>query len=221
MLYGQKPVFNIIRDGSAKAAAVDFVWHNTADRPAGHPDPKERNAAMSHTDELDLDLCLSKISRCDEYALEDLYREFAKPIYRFAIMTLQDPVLAEDAMQDTFLRIMSYSGTYRLGTNARAWIFSIARNACMDIYKDRLPVEDDEVINRVPDEHQIDDATEDIVLKEAIGRLTPVEREILSLYLWSGLRQTEIAKVLGMPYIKVRSHYKYAIQKLRKELGVK
>lgn len=176
---------------------------------------------MDHNKEIDLDLCISKISRRDEFALEELYRAYARPIYRFALMTLQDPSLAEDAMQETFVRIMSYSGTYRLGTNARAWIFSIARNSCMDVAGKKLPVTEDEVIASVPDEYQIDDVTENIVLKEAIGRLTPTEREILSLHIYSGLRQTEIASVMKIPYIKVRSHYKYAIQKLRKELGEK
>ncbi len=176
---------------------------------------------MDHNKEVDLDLCISKISRCDEFALEELYRAYARPIYRFALMTLQDPSLAEDAMQETFVRIMSYSGTYRLGTNARAWIFSIARNSCMDVAGKKLPVAEDEVISRVPDEYQIDDVTENIVLREAIGRLTPTEREILSLHIYSGLKQTEIASVMKIPYIKVRSHYKYAIQKLRKELGEK
>lgn len=176
---------------------------------------------MDHTNDIDLDLCLSKISRRDEFALEELYRAFAKPIYRFSLMTLQDPSLAEDAMQETFIRIMSYSGTYKLGTNARAWIFKIARNTCMDICSRTLPVTDDEILLNVSDEHQIDDVTEKVVLKEAIARLTPVEREILSLYIYSGLKQTEIASVMRIPYIKVRSHYKYAIQKLRKELGEK
>ncbi|MBQ7828110.1 MAG: sigma-70 family RNA polymerase sigma factor [Clostridia bacterium] len=176
---------------------------------------------MDHTKDIDLDLCLSKISRCDEFALEELYRAFAKPIYRFSLMNLQDPSLAEDAMQETFIRIMSYSATYKLGTNARAWIFRIAKNACMDILAKKLPVTDDETMARISDEYQIDDVTENIVLKDAIGRLTPVEREILSLYIYSGLKQTEIASVMRIPYIKVRSHYKYAIQKLRKELSEK
>lgn len=173
---------------------------------------------MGYNEELDLDVCLGKISRQDEYALEELYRAFAKPIYRFSLMTVGDPMLAEDAMQDTFLRIMAYSGTYKMGTNARAWIFRIARNACMDVLNKRMTTTDDETMERIPSEHQIDDLTENIVLREAVSKLTDREREVLSLHIYSGLRQTEIASVMGIPYIKVRSHYKYAIQKLRKEL---
>jgi len=43
-----------------------------------------------------------------------------------------------------------------------------------------------------------------------------VEREIVSLYVFSGVRQTEISKMLSMDYITVRSHYAYAIRKLKR-----
>lgn len=171
------------------------------------------------TNGIDLDRCISKISRNDKFALEELYREYKNQIYRFALMTLGDSALAEDAMQSTFLKIMSAAGTYKLGTNANAWIFSIARNTCIDIIKKKLPVTDDSDMERMTDGFTMDDVTESIAVKEAVARLSETEREIISLYLFGGLKQTEIARILGMPYIKVRSLYGYALKKLRKELG--
>ncbi len=171
------------------------------------------------TDLIDLDRCISKIARKDRFALEELYREFRDPIYRFALMNLQDSGLAEDAMQTTFLRIMSGAELYKLGTNARAWIFSIARNVCCDMHKRKMPVIEDSVLTSVSDEYSIDDLTDSLTVKEAVGKLSWMEKEILSLYIFGGLRQTEIAKVLGISYIKVRSKYGYALKKLRKELS--
>lgn len=167
---------------------------------------------------IDLDRCISKISRNDQFALEELYREYKNQIYRFALMTLGDSGLAEDAMQSTFLKIMSAAGTYKLGTNANAWIFSIARNTCIDIIKKKLPVSPDETeTERLTDSFTMDDAVESIAVKEAVAKLSETEREIISLYLFGGLKQTEIAKIMGLPYVKVRSHYECAIKKLRKE----
>lgn len=169
---------------------------------------------------IDLDRCISKISRNDQFALEELYREYKNPIYRFSLMTLGDSGLAEDAMQSTFLKIMSSAGTYKLGTNANAWIFSIARNTCIDIIKKKLPVSADETeMERLNDSFTMDDAVESIAVKEAVAKLSETEREIISLYLFGGLKQTDIARIMGMPYIKVRSLYGYALKKLRKELG--
>ena len=174
---------------------------------------------MDHEKDIDLDLCISKISRQDRAALEELYRAFSKPIYRFSLMMLRDPSLAEDAMQEAFIRIMSYSGTYKLGTNARAWIFRIARNSCLDVAEKRIPTGDGDEAERVPHDGGIESVATAVAVEDAVAKLTPAEREILSLHIYSGLKQTEIAKVLGISYVKVRSHYKYAIQKLRKELG--
>lgn len=169
------------------------------------------------TTDIDLDRCLSKISNCDRFALEELYRAYSKPIYRYALAMLRDAGLAEDAMQSTFLRIMSSACTYKLGTNARAWIFTITRNVCFDIQNSRLNTTDDSVLASLSDEHSIDDLAEAVAVREAVGRLTDREREVISLYLFAGLKQTEIAGVMKLPYVKVRSSYECAIKKLRKE----
>jgi DNA-directed RNA polymerase specialized sigma24 family protein len=49
----------------------------------------------------------------------------------------------------------------------------------------------------------------------ALQILTKQEREIVSLYVYAGFSQVEIAKELQIPYVKVRSQYGYAIKKLR------
>ena len=168
---------------------------------------------------IDLDMCIQMISRQDHNALELLYKELANPIYRFSLMILKDAHLAEDAMQNTFMKIMANAGLYRPGTKPRSWVFSIARNVCMDLYKQKSPVVEESVLNSLSDNYSIEDLADIISVREAIDKLTITEKEILSLYIFAGLKQTEISKVMNLPYVKVRSHYKYAIQKIRKELG--
>ena len=170
------------------------------------------------TEAFDLDRCISKIAHDDSFALEELYREFCDPIYRFALMNVRDHSIAEDIVQTTFLRIMAGAGTYRLGTNAKAWIFSVARNACKDLYKRKIPVVEYPYEETLADESSIDDLTDSITVRDAVAKLSILEREILSLYVFGGLKQPEIARILGLSYIKVRSKYNYALKKLRKEL---
>ena len=81
-----------------------------------------------------IDMCIRLIARHDYTALEEFYKEFSNPIYRFSLMLLHDSHLAEDAMQNTFVKIMANAKSYSPGTNPRAWIFAIARNVCMDLY---------------------------------------------------------------------------------------
>jgi len=168
--------------------------------------------------EFDYNTCLQRISVKDKDALEQLYLELKDPVYRYALTLLQDHALAEDAMQITFMKIMANADTYRPGVTGKAWVLAITRNTCHDIRQRKTPVAEEAIINSVMDENCIDAITDSIAVKEAFRKLTPIEREIMSLYTFSGLRQTEIAHVMKMPYIKVRSHYGYAVKKLRKEL---
>lgn len=169
--------------------------------------------------EFDYNACLQRISVKDTAALEMLYREMKDPVYRYALTLLQDHGLAEDAMQITFLKIMANADTYRSGITAKAWILAITRNTCHDLRQKKTPVVEDDFLDSLSDEHAIDDLTDSIAVREAFRKLTPVEREVMSLYIFSGLRQTEIAAVMKLPYVRVRSHYGYALKKLRKELA--
>lgn len=175
---------------------------------------------MKNSCEFDFNTCIQRISVKDMDAVEMLYREMKEPVYRYALTLLQDHGLAEDAMQITFLKIMANADSYRQGVTGKAWVMAITRNTCHDLRQKKTPIAEDEIINSVRDECVIDALTDSIAVKEAFRKLTSTEREIMSLYIFSGLRQTEIAQVLRIPYLKVRSHYGYAVKKLRKELGV-
>ncbi len=164
-----------------------------------------------------IDLCINEISQGSEAALEKLYSEFRKPIFLFAMSILKNYPLAEDALQDTFLKIMASAKTYRLGTNPKAWIFSITRNVCVEfLKKSRMTLLDEEILETIVDERTAEDAVFDTLDSiECLAKLDSIEREIIVLYVFAGFKQTEIAKILGIPYIKVRSKYGYAAKKLK------
>lgn len=174
---------------------------------------------MDRTKEFDFNTCIQRISVKDTAALESLYREMKDPVYRYALTLLHDHGLAEDAMQITFLKIMANADTYRSGITGKAWILAITRNTCHDLRKKKTPTIESEYLESISDDYSIDDLTDSIAVRDAFKKLTPVEREIMSLHIFSGLRQTEIAVVMKMPYVKVRSRYGYAVKKLRKELA--
>jgi RNA polymerase sigma factor (sigma-70 family) len=165
-----------------------------------------------------IDLCIKEISCDNRDSLKRLYDEFKKPIFMFALSIVKDYQLAEDVMHDTFLNIMACAKNYRLGTNPKAWIFSIVRNVSVDHFKKQrkdvfMSSEEIEIISDVKFEFQSNNTIDSI---NALEILEPIEREIVSMYIFGGLKQTEIAKVIKLPYISVRSKYGYAIKKLKK-----
>ncbi|XKH49493.1 sigma-70 family RNA polymerase sigma factor [Chryseomicrobium palamuruense] len=69
-------------------------------------------------------------------SLEDLYRQYAKPLYLYLLKLSGSPPLAEDLTQETFVRATISLHTYE-GEEARAWLFKVARNVYLDEWRKR------------------------------------------------------------------------------------
>lgn len=166
-----------------------------------------------------LDLCINEIAAGNREAFRQLYDELKNPIFLFALSLSHDYQTAEDVEQETFLNIMQCASKYRIGTNAKAWIFGIARNCCADKYKAAsryVPLEPDILSSFPNEEKEFNRVENSIIALEALSILDESEREIVSLYLFCDLKQTEIAKLLKISYSSVRAKYAYAIKKLKR-----
>ena len=112
---------------------------------------------------------------------------------------------------------MKSSINYRFGTNPKAWVFTIARNICIDVLKreKKYVATDDNILSELVLPSGVDLTAEHMFINECIHKLNYDEREILLLYVYGRLKQKEIAKILDLPYQSVRAKYGYAIKKLR------
>lgn len=167
----------------------------------------------------ELDLCIIEIATGNKKALRQLYDEMKNPIFLFALSMIKDYQAAEDVEQETFLNIMKSARNYQSNTNAKAWIFSIARNCCIDSMKKQskyISLDDDASMNIPSTNNQFASVENAIIALEALEQLEETERVIVSLYVYAGMKQTEIANVLNLPYLAVRSKYGYAIRKLKR-----
>lgn len=165
-----------------------------------------------------LDLCICEIATGNREALRQLYNEFKNPIFLFDLSILKNYQAAEDVEQDTFLNIMQSACKYQPGTNAKAWIFSITRNCCSDYLKNNtkyVPLEVDILASFPAKERCLDKVENSIIALEALNVLDETERTIVSLYIFWDFRQTEIAKILKIPYRTVRDKYSYSIKKMK------
>lgn len=140
----------------------------------------------------------------------ELYEQHKTGIFRFALSILKDPPLAEDVLQETFLRLLSGKGN-PAGGKELAYLYRMARNICYDILRKRKR-ETEEVFAPAPM-----DSWEFIELLEP---LSPKEREIIALKILGGLTHAEIAKVIGTTTAGAKKRYERAIAKLRNEMEV-
>lgn len=166
-----------------------------------------------------LDTLLRRVADGEIDALHDVYTETKDAIYRFAMRMLGNRAEAEDAMQETYLRVAGASGSYAPGTNARAWIFGICRNVCRDVCKTPATADLDDCESLLPTHDFSDVLIESEDVRRALSVLTNEEKEIVFLHLYADFKLTDVAAYLRKPYPAVRSHYTYAMQKMKRELG--
>jgi len=164
-----------------------------------------------------VNLLLKKISFGDMQALGELYLALKEGVYCLALSILRDTGGAEDVLQDTFVRAFRLASTHRPAGDGRAWIFTIAKNLCLDTLRaaGRAPVPLDD------DSGETDEAglnfIEDLEVRESLAGLDGTTRRIVLLHLAGGLKFREIALLLGMKQDTAEWKYYSALRRLSAE----
>ena len=157
-----------------------------------------------------------------EEPMRELYRRYAKNLYRFGLHMLGDEGLAEEMVQESFQRLWRSAGRFNADRgSAGAFLFVIARSATADIRKrpssrSLLPVEDFQ-LPPLPD--STDQILDSLILREALDKLSSAHAKVLRLTLEEGLTQAEIAERLGLAVGTVKSRTFNGMRALRSALG--
>ncbi len=86
--------------------------------------------------DIDAELAL-KARGGDRKAFSALVEKYQNPIYGYALHFFRQPDVAEDIAQETFLRAYRFLGSYDASRKFATWLYSIARNLCIDYHRDR------------------------------------------------------------------------------------
>lgn len=149
-------------------------------------------------------------------AFAPLYERYADAVYGYCLRRLSDPELAADTTAEVFTRAMTTIGTFR-GRSFRSWLFTIARNAVIDRYRARKPVESlpETLVSRQmsPEDIAIQRETR-LELQAALVHLTDQQQDVITLRL-AGLKGKEIATAMDMTLGAVKATQVRAFARLR------
>lgn len=178
-------------------------------------DEPVRNAGIQIEESL-----FPRIAAGDKEAFCALYEKCASSVFAFSLSILRDRTEAEDAMQETFLKIRSAAHLYTPKGKPMAWILTIARNICLMRYRRRSHIAGYTEESRLEDVglDQIASTEDRIVLQTAFSMLPEDVCRIIMLHAVSGMKHREIASLLELPLPTVLSKYNRGIKKLRREL---
>lgn len=147
--------------------------------------------------------------------VEEAYAEYGDALFRFALRLCGHRDDAEDLVVETFVEAHRRWGTFRGIGSRRAWLYGIAANRARMARRRARPTEP--LSDGIPQSGP--DATDRLVLEEAIARLPPKRRAAFLLVKAEGLTAREAAEALGRPLGTVLYEVHRAVHELRTALG--
>lgn len=160
--------------------------------------------------------------RLDRKALAQIYDAYSPELYRYAMRLLGDPMRAEDIVSETFSRFLrALHGGGGPTDHLRAYLYRVAHNAAVDIFRLEDPVEmrqDVEMgVGHLPEE-AVEWADQSASVRQALWRLTPDQRQVIVLKFFQGLKNADVSEVLGKPEGAVKSLQHRALDALERLL---
>ena len=169
-----------------------------------------------------------RLQRRDPQALAELYDRYGRLVYILIFRIVRDTGLAEDLVQETFLRVWNRVQGFDAHKGALGpWLLAVARNRAIDYLRSTsgrmrqaLELEETEHPSLFKDlEKEILNSDRVRRVRDAFQRLSANQREVIELAYFEGLSQSEMAEMLGQPLGTVKTWVRTALQILRDELG--
>jgi RNA polymerase sigma-70 factor (ECF subfamily) len=178
-----------------------------------------------------------RFQRGDRAAFAALVRRHQTPLYNFSLRHLRAPAVAEDVVQDAFVRVVQNAAEFKHEARFTTWLYTITRNLCIDQLRKRALRKHPSLDQPAPGEEgdgptlleQTADSKASVEreatgteLKERIAKavetLPEEQREVFLMREVANLPFKEIAEVTGVSENTVKSRMRYALERLQQAL---
>ena len=150
--------------------------------------------------------------------VESIWEQFASQFRGFIRARFRDHTVAEDILQEVFVKIHRKLPALKASERGEAWVWRIARNAISDHFRRSRPSEPlpSELANDAQAEVKIPDLSP--CVRRFIDELDPAYRDALILTEWQGVTQEQMAKQLGLSISGTKSRVQRARLQLKELL---
>ncbi len=194
--------------------------------PLGRVAGRRPGRRASSSDLRAVDVLLAAVARGDQEAFDHLYGRFLAPVSRVVQLLTRDGTLAEEVAQEVFLAVCLGAARFDPARgDGGAWIMGIARSRAIDRIRavqaarqrDRsyaaLSAESD-----LPTADEVAARLDGRMVREAMGVLTPKQRQSVMLAFFGGHSYQEVSSLLGVPLPTVKSRIRDGLLRLRAHL---
>ena len=161
----------------------------------------------------------------DQSAFSYLYDNYSAALYGVIYKMLENRELAEDVLQESFLKIWNNFSNYdSLKGRLFTWMLNITRNLTIDTirskgYKKQSKIQNSEnAVNNISDKANTAESFDALGIRKHLTLLKNDQKKIIDLAYFDGLTQDEISKTLNIPLGTVKTRMRAAIIELRNVL---
>jgi RNA polymerase sigma-70 factor (ECF subfamily) len=192
----------------------------------------QRSVTFQRADELSDEQLMTRLSGPGvEVAISKLYDRYSRTVYGVGLKILGNRSLAEELVQDVFLKVWRSSHTFDPSrASFSTWLYRVTRSAAIDLHRKRAHkvhlIADGEShvlaardLSATPQE-VVDESWLSWRVSRALEALDEPHREVIELAYFGGLSQREISERTGVPLGTVKSRTASAFKTLRGELTI-
>jgi RNA polymerase sigma factor (sigma-70 family) len=168
---------------------------------------------------------IALLQRRDQTAFAYLYDNYSAALNGVIARMVDDTQLAEDILQETFVKIWNNFGQYDAAKGRLfTWMINITRNLTIDTlrskgYKKQQKISQDEnFVSSTQDKNYSTSKFDTIGIRKQVQNLKPDQKIIIDLAYFGGYTQEEISKEMRIPLGTVKTRMRTAIIELRKLL---
>ncbi len=173
---------------------------------------------------------VARIAAGDRDAFRDLYARYSGPLFSVAVRMLHDRGAAEEALQDTFLKLWRHASSFDpQKSTSFTWALTIARRTCIDRLRkfSRQPATDSlsdpesglDLITPENVRSSVEHRDNTTRLRNALTALPEPQRRALDLALFSGLTHPQIAEEISQPLGTIKTWIRRGLLQLRDTLN--
>ena len=158
-------------------------------------------------------------------AFSKLYEMYSKAIHGVIITIVRDSLIAEEVLQDVFVKVWNSSNSYSSNKGRfYTWLLNIARNAAIDTTRSKAfknsskNLTTDNFVNILAGHDNLSKKTDSIGIEKYVAALKPACIQLIDLLYFKGFTQAETAESLQTPLGTIKTRARNCINELRKML---
>lgn len=168
----------------------------------------------------DLEL-VERVKKGERSAFSLLVRKHQKGLMRLCIRFMKDSDMAEDVVQDSFIKAYERLSSFEARASFKSWLYQIAVNTAKNKLRDRRgqgpSIDDVPLAIAARAESKLVHGAVAKMIQAQVDELPMKQRTALILRVYEDLSFKEIAEIMDCPYDTAKANYRHALMKLREE----